>query len=636
MRTAVACARMARSTLGVCSDAALHEARGLAVGESLDALRERVEVVGVAQRDEQQRARHHVTAVPLGERTREMEGRCEVGPDGRELGRRRLDPDDAEGHVRPVGELVDRTARRPGRAREAGAEVAQERRRRSREAGRPHEAEPNGVADVQPEPLGEHEAGDRLVDRVGVRRPPLAEMHLLQVAPEAVVVRQHREQVDRTDTPTVAGAAGEQQADGGARRRPHLGQARHLVEVDRTGEAEVAAPGDDQVGGVQRPAEVAVGVAGAHRAREQPEHHAAGDPRDQRHPQPRRPPMTELRPETQGDRGHRATVPGALNGDRARPHAKLHDQSAPPGSPVKCPTRAAIAPCAVARRGRAGSWPSPWSRPRWSAGRAGGRAADLAQHGRRRTSPARRCSRRCGARPWPAGVRTSPSPTRWDPTEVAFPALQAGTYDAYADYQGTLLTYLGGTPTANSAKTHAALVAKLQGTGITVSAAAPAVDVNGFFVTRKTAKKFGLRTVSDLAKVAPRLTIGAPPSARPDRCASVTHHSASYGMKFAKVVRHRSRRHRHATRAAARHDRRRGVVHRQQHHPRRRGAAPRRQGTPAGRQPGARAPRGGRDRGHGAYYRRSVGRGDHERLQRDVARHQPRSRRTPPRWPPAS
>ena len=43
-------------------------------------------------------------------------------------------------------------------------------------------------------------------------------------------------------------------------------------------------------------------------------------------------------------------------------------------------------------------------------------------------------------------------------TEVVFPALQAGTYDAYADYQGTLLTYLGGEPSANSAKTHAALL----------------------------------------------------------------------------------------------------------------------------------------------------------------------------------
>jgi len=33
------------------------------------------------------------------------------------------------------------------------------------------------------------------------------------------------------------------------------------------------------------------------------------------------------------------------------------------------------------------------------------------------------------------------------PTEQVFPALQAGTFDAYAEYQGTLLTYLGGEPT---------------------------------------------------------------------------------------------------------------------------------------------------------------------------------------------
>jgi osmoprotectant transport system substrate-binding protein len=122
------------------------------------------------------------------------------------------------------------------------------------------------------------------------------------------------------------------------------------------------------------------------------------------------------------------------------------------------------------------------------------------------------------------------------PTEVVFPALQAGTYDAYADYQGTLLSYLGGTPTADTAKTHAALVAKLRGTGITVSKAAPAVDVNGFYVTRKTAKKFRLGTVSDLAKVAPKLTIAAPPEC-PTRplCLGEASRQA-YGLKFAKVV----------------------------------------------------------------------------------------------------
>src|SRR5215207_1324826 len=122
------------------------------------------------------------------------------------------------------------------------------------------------------------------------------------------------------------------------------------------------------------------------------------------------------------------------------------------------------------------------------------------------------------------------------PTEVVFPALQAGTYDAYADYQGTLLTFLGGRPTANSAKTHAALVAKLQGSGLTVSRAAPAVDVNGFYVTRKTAKKYRLSTVSDLKKVAPELTIGAPPEC-PTRPLCLGDDSQRvYGLDFAKVV----------------------------------------------------------------------------------------------------
>ena len=122
------------------------------------------------------------------------------------------------------------------------------------------------------------------------------------------------------------------------------------------------------------------------------------------------------------------------------------------------------------------------------------------------------------------------------PTELVFPALQTGTYDAYADYQGTLLSYLGGRPTANGAKTHAALVAKLQGTGITVSQAAPAVDVNGFFVTRKTAKRYRLSTVSDLAKVAPKLSIGAPPECPVRPLCLGEASQRAYGLKFAKVL----------------------------------------------------------------------------------------------------
>jgi osmoprotectant transport system substrate-binding protein len=121
-------------------------------------------------------------------------------------------------------------------------------------------------------------------------------------------------------------------------------------------------------------------------------------------------------------------------------------------------------------------------------------------------------------------------------TEVVFPALQAGTFDAYADYQGTLLSYLGGKPTSNSARTHAKLVEKLQGTGITVSDPAPAVDVNGFYVTRKTATKYKLRTVSDLKKVAPELSIGAPPEC-PSRPLCLGDASQrAYGLQFESVV----------------------------------------------------------------------------------------------------
>ena len=86
-------------------------------------------------------------------------------------------------------------------------------------------------------------------------------------------------------------------------------------------------------------------------------------------------------------------------------------------------------------------------------------------------------------------------------TEIVYQALENGDLDAYADYQGTLLTYLGGTASGDSATNYKALLAKLKGTGIVASKAAPAVDVNGFYVTKATAKKYKLKTMTDLAKV---------------------------------------------------------------------------------------------------------------------------------------
>jgi osmoprotectant transport system substrate-binding protein len=103
------------------------------------------------------------------------------------------------------------------------------------------------------------------------------------------------------------------------------------------------------------------------------------------------------------------------------------------------------------------------------------------------------------------------------PTEVVFAALQRGEIDAYADYQGTLLAYLGGMPTSETQDNFRGLEDKLEGTGIVVGKPAPAIDRNGFYVTSKTAKRYHLKKMSDLTAAAPKLVLGAPPecSVRP-------------------------------------------------------------------------------------------------------------------------
>lgn len=120
-------------------------------------------------------------------------------------------------------------------------------------------------------------------------------------------------------------------------------------------------------------------------------------------------------------------------------------------------------------------------------------------------------------------------------TEIVYKALQNGDLDGYADYQGTLLQYLGGTATGDSATTYAALQDKLKGTDIVASKPAPAVDVNGFYVSKATAKKYRLKKVSDLKKVASKLTFGGPPECQDrDLCLGAVEQS-KYGLDFSEV-----------------------------------------------------------------------------------------------------
>jgi osmoprotectant transport system substrate-binding protein len=120
-------------------------------------------------------------------------------------------------------------------------------------------------------------------------------------------------------------------------------------------------------------------------------------------------------------------------------------------------------------------------------------------------------------------------------TEIVYKALENGDLDGYADYQGTLLTYLGGTPTGDSAETYKLLQDKLKGTDITVSKPAPAVDVNGFYVSKATANKYKLKNVSDLKKVASKLTFGGPPECEERPLCLGDTSQQLYGLDFSEV-----------------------------------------------------------------------------------------------------
>jgi osmoprotectant transport system substrate-binding protein len=98
------------------------------------------------------------------------------------------------------------------------------------------------------------------------------------------------------------------------------------------------------------------------------------------------------------------------------------------------------------------------------------------------------------------------------PTETVFPLLENGDIDLYGEFSGTFLTFLEGAPTANAnpAEVYAAVEDKLADKDIVAVGPASAQDVNAFYVLKKTADKYNLKTVSDLKPVADQLVFGGP------------------------------------------------------------------------------------------------------------------------------
>jgi osmoprotectant transport system substrate-binding protein len=120
-------------------------------------------------------------------------------------------------------------------------------------------------------------------------------------------------------------------------------------------------------------------------------------------------------------------------------------------------------------------------------------------------------------------------------TEVVFAALQSGDLDLYPEYLNTVVQLLGGNGGSDVNQVKSELDSLLQGKGIVSTTPAPAVDVNGFYVLKKTADKYKLKTVSDLKKVASRLTFGGPPECEQRPLCLGDASQQKYGLQFKEV-----------------------------------------------------------------------------------------------------
>ena len=124
------------------------------------------------------------------------------------------------------------------------------------------------------------------------------------------------------------------------------------------------------------------------------------------------------------------------------------------------------------------------------------------------------------------------------PRELVQPALEQGLVDVVPEYLGTALTSLEprpGVPVSDPAAVRAALARALARWRVQVMTPAAAQDQNGVVVTAATARRLGLRKVSDLRRPASRLVLGGTPEC-PDRPYCLPGLRKVYGLGFARFV----------------------------------------------------------------------------------------------------
>jgi osmoprotectant transport system substrate-binding protein len=120
------------------------------------------------------------------------------------------------------------------------------------------------------------------------------------------------------------------------------------------------------------------------------------------------------------------------------------------------------------------------------------------------------------------------------PREVVDPALMRGLIQIVPEYAGSALEFFSMgrlSAMSDSGAASRALAGSVAGHGLVAAHPAPAQDANAIVVTAATAARYGLRSIADLARVAPGLVFGGPPEC-PGRPYCLPGLKRAYGLRF--------------------------------------------------------------------------------------------------------
>lgn len=118
--------------------------------------------------------------------------------------------------------------------------------------------------------------------------------------------------------------------------------------------------------------------------------------------------------------------------------------------------------------------------------------------------------------------------------QIYWPSLLKGDYDLVPEFTYSLLSYLNpnAKPSSDLATIYKEVKAEAAKKQVTITQPSKVTDVNVFVVTKDTADKYHLKTLSDLAKVKDSLTLGGPPECLKKNPLCVPGLEKVYGMKF--------------------------------------------------------------------------------------------------------